>query len=95
MPSKRRPKEHASVGEIRVTQAVISAYKAYTEELRANGYTVRAADFLYPVQEALHHEPWGDYEQHDRDLDELHRLVYGPKSKRPAWRYADERRSRR
>ena len=60
MPSKRRPKDHASTGGARLTEATVRAYKAYTEELIANGYTVKAGDLLHPVQAALGHEPWGD-----------------------------------
>jgi hypothetical protein len=86
MPSKRRPLEHDTIGEIRVTKRLIDLYQQWQLELRRGGE--RRCDDAATILEAklfdaLRHEPWMDWKVEDLHYHQLHLLAYPDPKKRP------------
>jgi hypothetical protein len=85
MPTKRRPLKHAPrVGEVRITDRLLTLYRGYQDEVRAHGeYTRAGAELNSAVRMALGHLPWGDQEEHDLHYYQLHLLAYPDPETRP------------
>ena len=85
MPTKRRPLQHAPrIGELRVTNRMLSLYRSFQEEVRTHGrYTVAAAELHSALQTVLRNLPWEDTDLHDLQFHQFHLLAYPDPEARP------------
>jgi hypothetical protein len=86
MPTKRRPLQHATIGEIRVTKHLLDLYQQWQSELRRGGE--RRCDDAASILDAklcdvLGHEPWTDQSVADLHFHQLHLAAYPDPKKRP------------
>jgi hypothetical protein len=86
MPTKRRPLQHATIGEIRVTKHLLDLYQQWQSELRRGGER-RCDDAATILKDklfdALKHEPWTRMNVVDLHHHQLHLLAYPDPKKRP------------
>jgi hypothetical protein len=86
MPTKRRPLQRDTIGEIRVTKWLIDLYQQWQHELRRGGER-RCDDPATILKDklfdALKHEPWTRMNVADLHYHQLHLLAYPDPKKRP------------
>jgi hypothetical protein len=64
MPTKRRPLQHETIGEIRVTERLLDLYQQWQLELRRGGerrFDDVATILGARLSDVLKHEPWMDW----------------------------------
>jgi hypothetical protein len=86
MPTKRRPLQHDTIGEIRVTKYLLDLYQQWQSELRRGGerrFDDAASILDAKLFDALRHEPWMDWRVADLHYHQLHLAAYPDPKKRP------------
>jgi hypothetical protein len=86
MPTKRRPLQHDTIGEIRVTERLLDLYREWQSELRRGGerrFDDAASILDAKLFDALRHEPWMDWRVADLHYHQLHLAAYPDPKKRP------------
>jgi hypothetical protein len=84
MPTKRRPLRHAPrVGDVRVTPRMLTLWRAFQDEIRKPGRTIRRADLIQELHVVLRHLPWESGDEHELHYHQLHLLAYEDEKTRP------------
>src|SRR5262249_24217559 len=95
MPTKRKPRTHARIGDLRVTERMLYLYRAWQDELRKHARSIRAHNLSADLWAALGHMPWDSLDVLDDQYGQLHLVAYPDPNTRPKRLRYDGRPARR